>query len=193
MASTTTGTMATRVPNEKKEVIEEAIAKSGCSLRIVFENIADMISDGRMTLNADGITLIGSLGETVTVTKRETNSSRIAERDAKLIEVNRELREEIVTLKEYIAELDGEPKEWSDEVKEIGSMARSVGLTTEELLIQFKDKLASGEIGLTRNGLSVWTVDDCPFDWRFFTSACDEMGHDYNDAIRKLTPLLFRV
>lgn len=79
------------------------------------------------------------------------------------------------------------------DLTELKSMALASGMTLDGLLSEFRAKLESGEIGIGVYGLSVGTVDECPFDWRMFTNACDEMSYDYNEAMKKLIPMLFRV
>lgn len=76
------------------------------------------------------------------------------------------------------------------ERREIDVMAESVGLCRDDLLNDLEGKLERGEIGLTREGLSVG--DACPFEWKGFTEACDEMGYGYDETLRKLIPMVYK-
>lgn len=103
-----------------------------------------------------------------------------------------ELRENLMESHREIASLKADAID-GDLIGELESMGKPYGVTAKGLIREFVLMLGDGRVGLSAEGLSVGTVDECPFDWRMFTNACDEMSYDYNEAMKKLIPMLFRV
>ncbi len=103
-----------------------------------------------------------------------------------------ELRENLIESHKEIASLKADAID-GELMGELESMGKPYGITAKGLIREFVLMLGEGRVGLSAEGLSVGTVDECPFDWRMFTNACDEMSYDYNEAMKKLIPMLFRV
>lgn len=207
MPSSITSTIATRVLNEKKESIERALRIDGCTLRPVIENLADLIDSGAVRITGGGIVFSGqkipenkkggfSDGGEVEELRREINGLRKELESAEI--KNKGLAEKIKGLEDEVLEASknkaSESFEYrAEDLTEIQSMAAASSMTLERLISDFREKLESGEIGLSLSGLTVGVVDECPFDWRQITGACDEMSLDYDDAVKKILPMLYRV
>lgn len=219
MASSTTGTIATRILNEKKEVIEGAIRSAGCGLRCVMESLSDLIEGGVIRIGSYGIEI--KSGAPVQTPDR-TNE---LESESLRGETGRESNEEVERLSEenkrlrdgVIPELEGEVSRLTDEIKaltgeitalkggengepeiserllvELMSMAKPNNLTVEKIISDLVERLESGEIGIGSSGLTVGVVSDCPFNWKELSDAIDSVGSTFDEKIPLVAKAIFQ-
>lgn len=156
--------------------------------RQIIEAVHDLYDQGRVYFDGDEIC--------ISRIKRFGNEFEGDDDEGRkqLESLNRqisEMRESLFEYKRKVAALESVAIS-GDLVKELDGMGKPYGMAAETLIREFVLMLNDGRIGLSAEGLCVGTVDECPFEWKEFVSACDEMSFEYDEAMRKLIPMLFR-
>lgn len=86
-----------------------------------------------------------------------------------------------------------EIRELHSQLGDIEEMSQSLGISREGFLAGLKGLIERGNLWVRTGEMVVGAADECPFNWMPFVEACDEMGHDYEAAMKKILPILYKV